>query len=359
MKRHLLAACLLFGLLGRAIGTPSHPPDDSALLRQMIRDYFEGVAAKDFAKLQSMSTSDFVIYEDGKIWNNDSVFRNIQYHQPFNVKFSFTDMRIFVDAHSAYAEYLSHPDFVMADTIKFHLDFLETMIFRKTASGWKISTLHITELKSPEVDMPSRYRKYDTVRFIPDHYRKRLAAFRSEHPRQGGTVFLGNSITEYGDWRRILNDTGVVNRGIAGDNTFGMLDRLQEVIERHPSKLYIEAGANDIAQDVPVGMIVGNIFSIVQYIKVGNPGTRVFVVSVLPTNENVRKEYPELVGKNPAIREVDRQLQQQAAVAGYTYIDLASRVADPSGNLQVKYARPDGVHLNDEGYSVFAGMIRN
>ena len=324
----------------------------------MIRDYFDAVAAKDFAKLQSMSTPDFVIYEDGKIWNHDSVFRNIQYHQPFDVKFSFTDMRIVVDARTAYADYLSHPDFVIYDTVKFHLDFIETMIFRRTAAGWKISRLHITELKSPEVDMPSRYRKYDTVRFIPEHYIKRLAQFRSEPVRTGSTIFLGNSITEYGDWRRLLNDSNVINRGIAGDNSFGMLERLHEVIERHPASLYIEAGANDIAQDVPVGMIVGNIFSMVQYVKAGSPGTKIFVVSVLPSNENVGKEYPEFVGKNPVVREVDRQLQQMATATGFTYVDLAVRVADPSGNLLAKYSRPDGLHLNEAGYTVLVGIIK-
>ncbi|MBN8855265.1 MAG: DUF4440 domain-containing protein [Sphingobacteriales bacterium] len=366
MKKYLLVGCLLLTFFGLATGRTrltaglTRPMgDDSTLLRQMIQDYFDGVAAKDFVKLRSMTTEDFVIYEDGKVWNNDSVFRNIQYHQPFRVKFTLSDIRVFVDAHSAYADYRSHPDFVLSDTVKFHLDFIETMIFRKTAAGWKISVLHITELKSPEVDIPSRYRKYSAVRFVPEHYQERVALFRSEALQQGGTVFLGNSITEFADWRQLLNDASVVNRGIAGDNTFGMLDRLQDVIDHHPSKLFIEAGINDIAQNVPVGMIVGNISSIVQWAKAGSPATRVYVVSVLPVNENVGKEYPELIGKNPVVREMDRQLRQLAGVTGFTYIDLASRVADPSGNLLAKYARQDGLHLNGEGYAVFVGMIKN
>jgi len=355
MKKIQLSLALVISIAGQVHAAA----DDSTLLRQMIKEYFDGVAAKDFEKLQSMTTEDFVIYEDGKVWNNDSVFRNIQYHQPFSVKFALSDFRIFVDAHSAYADYRSHPDFVLSETVKFHLDFLETMIFRKTAAGWKISILHITELKTPEVDMPSRYRKYDTVRFAPEHYQERMALFRSEALQQGGIIFLGNSITEYADWRRLMNDVRVINRGIAGDNTFGMLDRLQDVIDRHPSKLFIEAGINDIAQDVPVGMIVGNISSIVQWVRAGSPATKIYVVSVLPVNENVRKEYPELTDKNPVVREVDLQLQQLAGAAGFTYIDLAARVADPSGNLLAKYARPDGLHLNGEGYKVFAGMIKN
>jgi len=331
--------------------------DDPAILQQLITAYFDGVAHKDFVKLASMTTEDFVVYEDGQIWNNDSVFRNIQYHQPFTVKFTLTDFRMFSDTHSGYILYHSHADFVVADSIKFTLDFIETAAFSKTPAGWKISLIHLTELKPPAVYMPSFYRKYDSVRFIPEHYQQRTELFKSEAVRKGEVIFLGNSIIEFGDWKQILHDPGVVNRGIAGDNTFGLLHRLQEVIDRRPAKLFIEAGINDIGQGVPVGMITGNIATIVGLVRVKSPGTMIYVVSVLPSNENARVDYPEIYGKNAVVREVDRQLQQHAKEEGFTYIDLAGRLMDQSGNLDKKYAQKDGLHLNKEGYAVLAGLL--
>ena len=330
---------------------------DSLTLRKLIVDYFNAVAAKNFVQLDTFTTKDFVIFENGSVWNNDSVFHNIQYHQPFTVKFTLTDFHIFADTRSGEARYHSHPDFVVMDTVHFSIDFIETATFRRTARGWKINMIHITAEQSPVVEMPGYYRNYDTVRYIPEHYRERIEAFRGEGAHRGGVVMFGNSITEFGDWKRLLGDAGAVNRGIAGDNTFGMLERLGEVIGIRPRSLVVEAGINDIGQGVPVGMIAGNIASIVQYVRVKSPGTRVYVVSVLPTNDRARQNYPEVAGKNDVARELDGRLKEGAASYGYVYIDLASLVADGSGNLDERYAKPDGLHLNEEGYQVLVRLI--
>jgi lysophospholipase L1-like esterase len=339
---------------------------DSVTLKRLVTAYFDGVATKSFVELDSVVTRDFQIYEDGRVWNNDSVFHNIQYHQPFTVQFTLTNFRIFTDTRSGEVRYHSRADFVVADTISFTINFLETALCRKTAAGWKISLIHVTGEKPPAVGMPEYYLKYDSVRYIPEHYRERLEVFGAEAVHRGGIVMLGNSITEFGDWKRLFGDSGVVNRGIAGDNTFGMLERLSDVIARRPAKVFIEAGINDIRQGVPVGMIVGNIMSMVQYLRVKSPKTRVYVVSVLPTNDRAREEYPEVAGKNAAVREVDGRLRQAgwrgmgtgSGSAGFVYIDLAGRVTDGAGNLDERYAKPDGLHLNEAGYGVLVKLLR-
>lgn len=332
---------------------------DSVTLRRLVTAYFDGVSTKSFVELDSVVTRDFLIYEDGKVWNNDSVFHNIQFNQPFTVKFTLTHFRIFTDTRSGEVRYHSQADFVVADTVKFTLTFLETALCRKTAAGWKISLIHVTSEKPPAVYMPPYYQKYDTVRYIPEHYRERVEAFAAEGMHRGGIVVFGNSITEFGDWKRLFGDSAVVNRGIAGDNTFGMLERLSDVIGRQPAKLIIEAGINDIGQGVPAGMIVGNIISIVQYMRVKAPRTRIYVVSVLPTNDRAKEVYPEVAGKNEVVREVDRRLKEVAGSTGFVYVDLAGRVTDGAGNLDERYAKPDGLHLNEAGYAMLVGLLRD
>ena len=330
---------------------------DSAVLRRLVVAYFEGVSKKDFRQLVAATTPDFVVYEFGKKWNNDSVFRNIQYHEPFSVIFTLTNFAVFMDERSGDATYHSQADFVFGDEAV-RLDFIESATFRKTATGWKINMIQVSPVVEPVVDKPASYRKYDTVRFIPEHYRERLAVFAGEKPSPGGVVFFGNSHTEFGDWKRLLGDPAAVNRGIAGDNTFGMLDRLPEVIALRPSRIYIEAGVNDIGQGVPASLIAANIGSMVAYVRVKLPSARVYVVSALPTNGNAQANYPEIAGKNEAIHELDRLLAAQALSRGYTYLDLASLLVDSSGALDERYGRPDGVHLNGAGYGVWVGMIR-
>jgi lysophospholipase L1-like esterase len=347
----ILSVCFYMGGLSRAFAAPP-------VFQQLITTYFEGVARKDFRKLQAVTTPDFVIYEFGKKWNNDSVFHNIQYHEPFGVTFTLTDFVTFADAKSGDATYHSQADFEFGDTDKVRLNFYETATFRKTTAGWKINMIQVSAVAPPEVNMPSSYLKYDTVRYFTQHYKERQALFARERPAQGRTVFFGNSITEFGDWKRLLKDSGVVNRGIAADNTFGMLDRLSEVTALKPAALYIEAGINDIGQGVPPALIAANIGSMVQYVRVKSPGTKVYVLSILPTNTHAQTDYPEIAGKNATAREVDRLLAAQAMTRSYTYLDLATKVATASGDLDERYAQPDGLHLNDAGYEVWMAMIR-
>lgn len=352
MKCKILAVALISGIGVRG------QSGDSATLRGLIVDYFNAVSAKDFVRLDALVTRDFVIYEAGSVWNNDSVFRNIQQHQPFDVRFTLTDFHIFTDVRSGDLRCHEHADFVVLDTVKFALDFVETAMFRKTETGWKISIIDATPEQPPVVEAPGYYHAFDTLRYIPDHYRERVEGFGKEAARPGGIVFLGNSITEFGKWRQLLGDSSAVNRGIAGDNTFGMLHRLHQVIALRPSKLFVEAGVNDLGQGVPLGMIAGNIGSIVQYMRVKSPGTRVFVLSVLPTNERAKEVYPEVYGKNAAARELNSRLKEQADKFGFVFIDLAARVADVDGNLKTEFAQPDGLHLNEAGYRLLIRLSR-
>ena len=104
---------------------------------------------------------------------------------------------------------------------------------------------------------------FDTVPFIPEHTPQRLAQFAREPIVPGRIIFLGNSITEMGDWKTVLNDSTVINRGIGGDITYGVLKRLKDITDRNPSKVFILLGINDIGKDIPDVVIADNYLKIV------------------------------------------------------------------------------------------------
>ena len=199
---------------------------------------------------------------------------------------------------------------------------------------------------------------YDTIQYAKEYHQKRLTLFNSEPIIKDKTIFLGNSITEFGDWQKLLNDQSVINRGIAGDNTFGVLARLEDVIIRQPSKLFIKIGINDISQNIPVEIIVKNILSIVERVKAKSPATKIYVHSILPTNDNVKKEYPEAFNKNDQLRMVNGQISQNAKTNKFIYIDLDKEFKDKEGKLNVKYAESDGLHLNEVGYQTWITLLK-
>lgn len=201
-------------------------------------------------------------------------------------------------------------------------------------------------------------KRYDTIRYARDYYQKRLILFKSEPIQKGSIVILGNSIAEYGDWQNLLGDSRIVNRGIAGDNTFGVLDRLDDVIISRPHKLLIEIGINDISQDIPVSIIVKNIFTIIERVKAKSPETKIYVHSILPTNDRVKNEYPDAYNKIAQSVLVNTELKRSAKERMFTYVDLSAVLKDKNGKLDEKYAEPDGLHLNQTGYEAWVKHLK-
>jgi lysophospholipase L1-like esterase len=199
--------------------------------------------------------------------------------------------------------------------------------------------------------------RYDTIRYAKEYYQKRVAAFNSEKVVKYKIIFLGNSLTQFGDWGKLLGDSTIINRGIAGDNTYGVLARLNDIMIRKPEKLFIEIGINDISQNIPQPIILKNILSIVKQVHKNSPGTKVYITSILPTNDNVKAEYPASYHKNKQINFINSQLMRHADAVDFTYIDLSKWVKDKKGDLDVRYAKPDGLHLNQQGYGVWVKLI--
>jgi len=345
--RHLF---LVFVLVAAAWGRRP-VADDPAGLKQLVTHFFRGIERKDTVALRRLTTADFVLYEEGKVWNNDSGFANIRRNLPFFVRYELNGFVVHTDVHSGDARWLNHADFVFDDTVRASFDWVESATFRKERDGWKINFLSVVR-REGWVEP-----RYDTIRFAREHYEQRAARFGKEPVKEGGVVCLGNSLTEYGDWASLLGDADVVNRGIAGDNTFGMLERLGDVIARRPKELFIEAGINDLAQEIPPGMVLANILVMMGKVKLACPGVRIYVCSVLPTNGDARAEYPEVTGKNAVVEELDGVLKTAVEEGGGVYVDLRSAVMDGNGELDRRFAKADGLHLNPAGYTVWAGLI--
>src|SRR5277367_1198658 len=154
---------------------------------------------------------------------------------------------------------------------------------------------------------------FDTVPFIPEHTPLRLAQFAKEPIVTGRIIFLGNSITEMGNWKKVLNDTTVINRGIGGDITFGVLKRLKDITDRKPSKLFILLGINDIGKDIPDVVIADNYLKIVREVHSKCPETKIYVQSILPLNPTLPR-FPQHYDKEEHVLAVNKLLKANAGV---------------------------------------------
>jgi lysophospholipase L1-like esterase len=203
---------------------------------------------------------------------------------------------------------------------------------------------------------PTNQNLFDTIPFIPEHTPQRIAIFNKQPIVKGVTIFLGNSITEMGNWGKLLNDTTVLNRGIGGDITFGLLKRLDDITDREPKKLFILIGINDIGKDIPDSVIAYNYFKIVKQVHVKSPGTKIFVQSILPLN-TLHAGFPQHYNKAEHIPIVNAMLKANAVAMDYTYITLTPLLADKNGRLKDEYTY-EGLHLKPEAYVIWVDYLK-
>lgn len=199
-------------------------------------------------------------------------------------------------------------------------------------------------------------RGYDTIPNLPEHYANKVAQFQQEPMIKGRVIFLGNSITEGGNWKQLLGDTTVINRGIGGDNTFGVLKRLDEVTRRKPSKLFILIGINDLSKDIPPAVIAANYRTIIRRVKAESPTTRIYVQSILPLNTTVRN-FPPRYDKQDAVNETNRLIKAMAIAEKVSYINLVPLMVDAQRQLKAEYTG-DGLHLKAAGYRQWADFLK-
>jgi lysophospholipase L1-like esterase len=186
------------------------------------------------------------------------------------------------------------------------------------------------------------------------YYKFRLNQFAGLPHNQAAIMFLGDSLTEQGQWAELLKNSYVINRGINGDSTAGVLHRLDGVIADDPSKIFLMIGTNDIwNQNKSVSQILTNYRLILETLKDKLPQTKVYIQSNLPVNNN---NFTIKINNNQ-IYSLNSKLEKLAEELGYTYIDLATKLRDNDGQLNSKYTL-DGVHLNGLGYGVWAEVLK-
>jgi hypothetical protein len=140
-------------------------------------------------------------------------------------------------------------------------------------------------------------------------YYHRVQHFARLPERPGATIFVGDSQIAEASWQEMLDTQGMVlNRGISGDYTAGVLERLPEIIRHKPRKIYLLVGINDLFFGKSAEAIAVDYQHIVQQIRSETPDSELYLMSVLPVNNLVRD-----VGiQNMAIQDLNTHIQDIA-----------------------------------------------
>jgi len=140
----------------------------------------------------------------------------------------------------------------------------------------------------------------------------------------------------------------VLNKGVNGDLTSGMLERFQrDVAAEKADYVIILGGSNDIGWGFDLAMIIRNLTSIYDAALNG---------SISPVACSV----PSILGFDeliPPRLELNNAIRAEANKREMPLLDLFKATADPHNNRLFEDYSADGLHLNSKGYERMANYI--
>jgi len=161
-------------------------------------------------------------------------------------------------------------------------------------------------------------------------------------------VMIGDSTTADAPWSEMFPQVRIANRGIGGDRTIDVLQRLDPIFAVHPQKAFLSLGLNDLAFGVGVDQVFVNYVQIVQLLQ-----TRGITVYIESTIECSRASCGTQVDQ---VRHLNTQLKAYAQEHQITFIDINQNLSSKEAGLLPEYTY-DGVHLLGKGYFVWAKAI--
>lgn len=182
-----------------------------------------------------------------------------------------------------------------------------------------------------------------------EKYKKQIASHIAENASIGKTatiVFLGDSLTKSFNIEDRFPHQNVLQRGIAGDTTKGLKQRLPHSIgDLSIRKLFLLIGYNDLKYR-GVDEIIGNIETVINSVS----ANKVYVQSILPIA-------PTRVWNNRRIKDLNSRLDKLCREKNVTFVNLFPAFEE-NGGLKPELAR-DTVHLNEKGYDMWFQMVRS
>ena len=113
-----------------------------------IVHFFDGLSEFNNDKMRDCSTSDFLLLEDGEVWNLDTLINKITPRKKLNIqrinKFQF--IKTEQNGKVAWVSYYNTADFRRDDKQQ-TIRWLESVVLTKEGKKWRIKQMHSTKLK--------------------------------------------------------------------------------------------------------------------------------------------------------------------------------------------------------------------
>lgn len=198
--------------------------------------------------------------------------------------------------------------------------------------------------------LPQQKEQEKTAQMVQQYRADKMTQYRRENQQyddyEVDVAFLGDSLTDGYDLTKYYPQYVTANRGIGGDTTFTLEERLQvSVYDLQPKVAVMLIGANNM------DTMFDNYRQILDGLQENLPNTEIVLLSLTAMGGEHWGRKNQLAAYNNVTIEL---LAQQY---GFTFVDLYCPLYDVSiGEVYEGYTT-DGGHLTHEGYTVITDQI--
>ena len=197
--------------------------------------------------------------------------------------------------------------------------------------------------------LPEANEKAELERLMREYYASKLERYREENEAYGDyevdVAFLGDSLTDGYDVAAYYPQYVTVNRGIGGETTYGLAERMDvSLYELKPKVAVMLIGGNNL------GTMLENYEDILRGMSQTLPDTKVVLVSLTSMGKS-------LADKNKTAAYNNAIIKKLAEKYSFEFVDLYTPLLDlETGEIRAEYTS-DGAHLTPEGYRVFTDTL--
>lgn len=199
------------------------------------------------------------------------------------------------------------------------------------------------------VALPKEKQEKEWREMMQNYYDAKVSSFKDENNEYADyevdVAFIGDSLTDGYDLKEFYPQYTVVNRGISGDTTFGVENRLEtSLYDLKPKVVVMLIGVNNIHT------MFDNYENILISLRDNLPESEIVLISLT----SMSKEW----GKNNQLAAYNNvKIKLLAEKYGYKYVDLYSALLDvETGEIRAEYTT-DGGHLTPKGYQIYTQTL--
>ncbi len=119
---------------------------DKRVVKSVLNQFITAVQDKNYSKIEQLTQDDFVIYENGLVWNLKEFSLELEAYDSVKINYEISNLHLIVDDNTAHAQFSNKGTFVYPDTT-IVLNFIESATFINHDNNWQIRFYHSTHSK--------------------------------------------------------------------------------------------------------------------------------------------------------------------------------------------------------------------